>query len=188
MTDVGVNQTIAQRNCRHNLLHMSNEEKGNWKLYNYFSSAFNSCNECLSCGGGGVGSDCYSSLVTCLFLFTPSVLLFKHNFISQPHMLPRWLEPVCLYINDHHLTSWFCTFLHMAMDAEWNHQRKFQCRYLPWIGKEMSYYVSHGATLIINSGISGKRIWRNMQEEFHSAAESCCEALEIITAFLFSCR
>lgn len=109
-----------------------------------------------------------------MFVFIyPSVLLFKHNLILQPHMLPRCLELVCLYINDHHLTSWFCTFVHMAMDAEWNHQRKFQCRYLPWIAKEMSYYVLHGAALIIKCG---KRIWRNMQEEFHSAAESCCKA------------
>lgn len=104
----------------------------------------------ISRGGGGAwkgGSGCYSSLVTCLFLFTLSVRLFEHNFICHLTCCHGvWSLCVIAYTAyDHHLTSsngsdigrlnaFFFAHGHRCWGKSSKLREEFQW-YLPWIGK-----------------------------------------------------
>lgn len=130
-----------RRNCRYNLLQMRNEGGGSptTTFLSFLTAAVN-----VSLGGGALwkgGSDCYSSLVTCLFLFTPSVLLFQHNFILQATIV--CLELVCLYIQiwPSLTCNKFTPFRTRPGNVVWYHQNNFQYWKKNWdIPSQISWF------------------------------------------------
>lgn len=122
--------------------------------------------------------------MTCLFLFTLSVWLFRFNFISECTSCHSvWSQAVCIYCtwwHFHCFTSCYIGFCNLSA-----HGHSCWVKLSQTGAPEMNHchvYVLHCATLNINS---------NSSEEYEkigifSAVQSCCDDFWLkMTPFLF---